>query len=1183
MADGTQVGSIYYDLNLTTANFQAQMDAAKAKADAFGGSLTSIGDGLNHAAGAILPFSIAAAAALGVSVKAAINFDQQMELLHTQAGDTQAQVEQLTPKVEALAGIVGFSPTSLATALYHVASVGNGIWSVAQQMDILKTAAEGAQTGQADLNDTTYALTSTMSSQVEGAQNATEAMGLLNAIVGSGDMHMQDLNGAISTGFLGSAKAFGLSLQSVGAALATLTDNGEPATEAATRLRMTMSLMGAPTQAADKVLQSIGLTSTQAMSSISGMDAVLQKAGVSQTTLANDMRQPNGMLVALTDLKQHLEDSGLSASAAAAVMARSFGGGRSDAAMLTLLQNLDRIDVKYQVIGKNASSFANDWAAQQQTANQKMQDFKAEIETLGVQLGNAFLPTLEELAKDLGGVASWFGHLSDTNKKLIADFLLFIAVLGPVLKIGAELFKLAGFIADALDFLAATALPVLDAALTALGITLDLTIGWVLAIIAALILVGVGVYELIDHWKAVQDFFMHMWDDIKAHWLEVGVGMALAFGPVGIAIDGIMIAADLIITHWKAVEGFFVDVWDEIKDHVVIAGVAIAIALGPIGILIDAIAGGAYLIIKNWDTLKSWFKDFGSDVSQWFGTDLTNWFDDVQNTVSKVPGDIVGFFEALPGDMDKIWQQTDSDAKQWWGDIENFIEGIPNDISHTWDDIKNAADETWQHVSSAFDIAWDTITNKSTYINIAKAMFNFDYTHISQWYTDIDTAWQNTEGAVKKWLKNIGDDIADQTVQWWQDLYNWFAALPGNVSTWFDNTGTAIANWFSQTAINIGNDLVGWWQAMLSWFEALPGEVSREFDKTTSAIGKWFSNGVHDISTGLANWWTTMLNWFEQLPSKFTQELSKVGDAIKNFFEQLPKKLEQSLDDSGKQMASKHSESFGQMWKNTGTVGKIAAYIIGGILAAIVLVIVTVVVAFVQLGITAVQMLIKGMNDLVGQLGQWGRTAVQWVVNGILGMLGSIGNAGRSIYQSVINAFNGAENWLFSAGKSLIDGLVNGIKNAANTVFDAVKNLGDQAVSKLKGVLKIFSPSQVFHEMGAYIGQGLANGINSMTSTVGAATTTMATNSLMAINKQADATVNKLSASVKQIQQLNTTATAATTAGVGQVGGDNITKFANVDLSNASFNFANQGDVDYFMQKLGRNVQLASQGLTGLR
>ena len=81
-------------------------------------------------------------------------------------------------------------------------------------------------------------------------------MGVLNAVVGAGNMRMEDLVAAFGTGLLSSAKAAGVSIQSVGAAIADMTYQGVPAQDAATRLRMSLSLLAAPSELRQtKVLQ----------------------------------------------------------------------------------------------------------------------------------------------------------------------------------------------------------------------------------------------------------------------------------------------------------------------------------------------------------------------------------------------------------------------------------------------------------------------------------------------------------------------------------------------------------------------------------------------------------------------------------------------------------------------------------------------------------------------------------------------------------------------------------------------------------------------------------------------------------------------------------------------------------------------------------------------------------------
>jgi len=116
-------------------------------------------------------------------------------------------------------------PNELATGLYHVESAG---LRGAKALEVLRAAAKGAQIGHADLESVTNALIAANRSGIRGVGDMSAAMGQLNAIVGTGNMRMEDLSQSLSSGVLSSARGFGLSLRDVGSALATLTDAGVP-------------------------------------------------------------------------------------------------------------------------------------------------------------------------------------------------------------------------------------------------------------------------------------------------------------------------------------------------------------------------------------------------------------------------------------------------------------------------------------------------------------------------------------------------------------------------------------------------------------------------------------------------------------------------------------------------------------------------------------------------------------------------------------------------------------------------------------------------------------------------------------------------------------------------------------------------------------------------------------------
>lgn len=325
------------------------------------------------AAGAVIGTVLAGAAV--ESERWASQFQTDMTMIHTQAGQWQEDIKGMSASLEAMAPAVGMGPDELAKSLYHVESAG---FTGAHALDMVRQAAELAQVGGANLEDTTQAVIASMAAFGDQGLSAANAVSILNAVVGSGDMRMEGLASAMSTGILPAARVVGLSLTDVGAALATITDNATPPEEAATRLRMTFSLLEHQSGAASKALEGIGITQGQ---------------------LGNDLRQPNGLLVAVQDLKDHLEASGKTATEQGQIIMEAFGGGRSSSTIMTLLSEFDRFKSKYQAITDGANNFGAAWEATQQNTQFQWQQMEAEVKTLGIVAGSALLPLTNSLMR----------------------------------------------------------------------------------------------------------------------------------------------------------------------------------------------------------------------------------------------------------------------------------------------------------------------------------------------------------------------------------------------------------------------------------------------------------------------------------------------------------------------------------------------------------------------------------------------------------------------------------------------------------------------------------------------------------------------------------------------------------------------------------------------------------------
>jgi len=533
--------------------------ASAAKADA---STTAAG---GHGKVAFL----AVAAAVAYSVVKAAKFQEEMTRLQTAAGLTGANMQSLSARVLQLGDKTGYTGTQLAEALYHPISAG---LNLATSLRLVASAAELAQIHGASLEDTTYALSSIMKAYNQSAGDAGKTSALLNAIVGQGDMRFQDFVQSVQS-WAPAGASMGISIHSMGAALAYLTDRGNSAETAATRLSMGLSMVTSPSKEASTFLGALGLEAGSVTLKSKSLADVMNHYGVTTSKVAADLKKPDGIFVALTQVKGAFTHAGLSASQANAVMAKIFGGGRSDKAILSLMQNLDGVRTKYESIGKAAGGFGSSWAKTQKTVSFEFHQVIASVQNLAISFGSVLLPAVQKILGVLGKVFAFMQH--NQALSVMAGGILAIAAAVKLMS-GAE--ALIGGVSAAIGTIGAaadTAVP----EVTALDVALDANV--IALVLVAVLALAAGLYELYKHCKIVRvavadvaSFFKSAWTAAMhaagavVHWFVSGplafirqelAAFSAFWKQNGQEIDKIVKA------FWALISGVFKTEWDMIS------------------------------------------------------------------------------------------------------------------------------------------------------------------------------------------------------------------------------------------------------------------------------------------------------------------------------------------------------------------------------------------------------------------------------------------------------------------------------------------------------------------------------------------------------------------------------------------------------------------------------------------
>lgn len=281
----------------------AEASVAMDKAAASAGRVTAATDTAARSSG-LFGMSWAkigeAAGAIGIyeAIKSAGNFQQQLTRLVTSANEVPGNLATVSKGILDMGSQVGFSANQMTSGMYLVESAG---YHGAQGLAVLKASAEIARQENASLDTTTQAVTTTMRDYGYQSGQSAEVASKLNEAVAFGKTNLQDFSSALHSVEPNAAAAH-IKLEDVLGSLATMTNSGMSAQQAAQNLAHTLSNFEKPTQPMINALSQVGLNAND-------LTAQLGDKGVSGTLIEvskaiKDHMGPSGM-VAVNALNQN--------------------------------------------------------------------------------------------------------------------------------------------------------------------------------------------------------------------------------------------------------------------------------------------------------------------------------------------------------------------------------------------------------------------------------------------------------------------------------------------------------------------------------------------------------------------------------------------------------------------------------------------------------------------------------------------------------------------------------------------------------------------------------------------------------------------------------------------------------------------------------------------------------------
>ena len=258
-------------------------------------------------------------------------------------------------------------------------------------------------------------------------------------------------------------------------------------------------------------------------------------------------------------------------------------------------------------------------------------------------------------------------------------------------------------------------------------------------------------------------------------------------------------------------------------------------------------------------------------------------------------------------------------------------------------------------------------------------------------------------------------------------------------------------------AAGVGIGLVLHW-AGIKWGAKESGEktdAAAEADIKMHYVENVFEQRIEAIKQIIVTKWNAAIDFMTSLPGKVGDVINSIGE----WFSSLPEKIGYALGFA------------------VGKIGEWVGNMVVTVTTEVPKIVSSVVKFFEELPGNIWTAILKALDVI----SKWRERMIAFVVIEV-----------PKIISSIVGEFKKLPDELRKLGKFIWDGLINGLKDAWSTVTNGIKSFTDGFVNGFKDALEIHSPSQVFHQIGVYVDQGLANGITAALSYVEQAMTNLA-------------------------------------------------------------------------------------------
>lgn len=385
-----------------------------------GSGLTQVGNSLTTISEKTRGMTMAIGTGFAVSVKSAVEFEDGMRTIQALIADDvpankmTSTMNTLSSAVKQYATDYGISTADIIDGMQEMIRRGYNVNQTMEAMPHVLQASKASGEAFGTVMHSTTAILEQFNLKAKDTQRVTDS---LTFVANKTAADFSSLGVAME--YVGPmASTAGISLEQTAAAIGLLSQRGIEGEKAGTNLRNILTALVKPTDSQAAAFEKLGISTEDF------------KAGAISLADVLDLARTN--------------TEGLTGAQKAALYSQAVGKTGQAGFNALIAQGGDALRNLTKETENAKGSTERMANSMMQSSKNQLAKAKAQIEVLGIEIGEELLPTINNLLKDGEKVIDWFRKLSPETKEAAVKFALATAAISPFTGVLGGMFKIVG-------------------------------------------------------------------------------------------------------------------------------------------------------------------------------------------------------------------------------------------------------------------------------------------------------------------------------------------------------------------------------------------------------------------------------------------------------------------------------------------------------------------------------------------------------------------------------------------------------------------------------------------------------------------------------------------------------------------------------------------------------------------